>query len=185
MNLFDSPLQMFLYCGLASILILSCYTDLSYRMIPNVLTYPTILAALLLQYLSGGLSGFLFSLSGVACGLLIFLVPYLMGGMGAGDVKLMGGVGAVLGPAHTAIALVFIALAGGVFAIGLMLKRRILTETLTGMLYSALLPGYVRENTAKGDKKDGIPYAVAITGGVFLFALYMMKDTVELVVFGI
>lgn len=85
----------------------------------------------------------------------------------------MGGVGAVLGPANTAIALLFIALAGGMFAIGLMMHRRIFRETLTGMFHSAIKPAYMRDKENRENKKDGIPYAVAITGGVFLFSLYM------------
>ena len=58
--------------------------------IPNWVTYPTMLLALLAHAVAGGLDGFLFSAGGVATGIGLFIIPYLMGGMGAGDAKLMG-----------------------------------------------------------------------------------------------
>jgi len=174
-----------LYEWLVIILLVACITDVIYRRIPNVVTYTTIIFALLVYYLNDGLSGFFFSLSGMAIG-CVFLVPYAMGGMGAGDVKLMCAVGAVLGPAHTGIALLFIALAGGVFAIGLMLYHRIFKETMSRMLQPFVMPGYMRaQRNAKTDKKNSIPYAVAITAGFFLFSLYMTMDQEKLFILGL
>ena len=182
-QLLNYPNHQLLYEWLVIILLVACVTDVIYRRIPNIITYTTIIFALLIYYLNDGLGGFFFSLSGAAVG-CVFLVPYAMGGMGAGDVKLMCAVGAVLGPAYTGIALLFIALAGGVLAIGLMLRRRIFKKTMSSMFLPFLVPGYMREQPkAKADKKDSIPYAVAIAAGFFLFSLYMMMDQKKLFIF--
>ncbi len=58
---------------------------------------------------------------GMALGIGIFILPYLVGGMGAGDVKLMGAVGAVLGPGGVFMAFLATALAGGILALLVML----------------------------------------------------------------
>jgi prepilin peptidase CpaA len=187
---FNTLIQPLLYGGLMIILTICSVTDLTQRRIPNLLTGPTILAALVTNSFIGGLDGFLFSLGGLALGFAAFLFPYLLGGMGAGDVKLMGGVGAVLGPANTLIALLFIAIAGGVIALGLMLQRGICRQTLAKIFVSLVLLGAHKDGSLlKVDKnegtQDGIPYAIAITSGVCLFLIYLLINKETLSVFAV
>lgn len=66
--------------------------------VPNWLTYSMVLAGLLVSVVVGGVSGGLWSLAGAALGLAVLLPLYAVGGMGAGDVKLLAGVGAWVGP---------------------------------------------------------------------------------------
>ncbi|MBW2186737.1 MAG: prepilin peptidase [Deltaproteobacteria bacterium] len=47
-----------------------------------------------------GFSGFTTSVAGLVTGLLLLIIPYLMGGMGAGDVKALAALGALLGPSN-------------------------------------------------------------------------------------
>lgn len=54
-------------------------------------------------------------------GIVFFIVPYIMGGMGAGDVKLMGAAGAIFGPKGIIIASIMVFLIGGVYGLLLML----------------------------------------------------------------
>lgn len=187
---FNTLMQPLLYGGLMIVLIISSVTDLSQRRIPNLLTGPTIFIALLIYCLISGLDGFLFSLRGLAVGFVIFLVPYLMGGMGAGDVKLMSAVGAVLGAGHTLVALLFIAIAGGVMALGLMLSRGIFKQTLLKIFVSLVFLGAHKDaSLLKVDKdeqtQDGIPYAVAIASGVCLFFIYLLINKETLPVFAV
>lgn len=172
-------MQYFLYGALAVALTISCVTDILHRRIPNFVTLPTVLIALLIYSMIGGLKGFLFSLGGLSAGFLFFLLPYLLGGMGAGDVKLMAAVGAVLGFDDVVISLLFIAVSGGILATGLMLHRGIFKQTISKICAAYLLLG------AQGDASllkvdttklahDGIPFAVAISSGVFLFIAYML-----------
>ena len=69
----------------------------SYR-IRNRLVVPVLFAALLFHAFSGGLSGLVYSLQGMLVGFLLLFFLWLIGGMGAGDVKLLAAVGAWIGP---------------------------------------------------------------------------------------
>ena len=70
-----------------------------------------------------GYSGFLTGAGGVAVGMGVFLPFYLSRGMGAGDVKLMGTVGAFLGPKYALLASGLCLGAGGVLAIIILISR--------------------------------------------------------------
>lgn len=181
---FNKPSTYILYGWLIAVLIVCAATDLQHRRIPNLLTYPTVLISLLVYGIIGGWNGILFSLGGLAIGFAVFLLPYLLGGMGAGDVKLMSAVGAVLGFKQTVVCFLFIALCGGIMALGFMLYRRNLKITLLKTFLSMLYL-FVNKDASllKVDKneitQEGIPYGVAITGGVFLFFAYLVitRDT--------
>src|SRR5689334_20633040 len=67
------------------------------RKIPNLLTFPLAGLALLGNCVAGGFHGFLSALVGLAVGLAFFLLLMSLGAMGPGDVKLMAGLGALLG----------------------------------------------------------------------------------------
>jgi len=98
-------------------LIAAAIFDLRYQKIPNKLTFPLVIIALSYFGVTRGLEGLLFSAGGMGLGIGILFVPYLMGGMGAGDVKLLGGVGAVLGPLGVFNAFVLTAFIGGIYAV--------------------------------------------------------------------
>lgn len=112
---------MFLHFLLVSLLVFCVATDAIKQKIPNLLTMPAIIIALFYYGITQGVSGVIFSLGGLACGMGLFLVIYILGGMGAGDVKLMGAVGSILGWKATLSAFVCTALAGGLYAIIILL----------------------------------------------------------------
>ncbi len=92
--------------------------------VPNWITYPMILSgwvysAALSSY--AGWEGLGFSLLGTVVGLALLLPLYAIGGMGAGDVKLLAGVGAWMWPTVTFFAFAVSAIVGGVIAIGMVL----------------------------------------------------------------
>ena len=76
----------------------------------------------------GGWEGFLYSLLGTAVGLALLLPAYAIGGMGAGDVKLLAGVGAWVWSRHTLYAFAVSALVGGVIAVVMVLARKSWTK---------------------------------------------------------
>ena len=90
--------------ALAGILLVACWTDLRSHRIPNVLVLIALAAGLALQLALGGLSALGFEIAGVFAGFLVFLFPYLRGGMAAGDVKLIAACGAFLGPVGVVLA---------------------------------------------------------------------------------
>src|SRR4051794_21936463 len=87
--------------------------------VPNWLTFPMILLGLAFSAAHGGWHGFLGSLEGTLLGLALLLPLYSIGGMGAGDVKLLAGLGAWVGPWLTLQAFVATAVVGGVMAIAM------------------------------------------------------------------
>jgi prepilin peptidase CpaA len=82
----------------------------------NVLTFPLLLTGLAYHLIAGGMQGFLGSLIGLLAGFAILFVVYTMGGVGAGDVKLMAAVGAWLGMPLTFYVFAATALASGIYA---------------------------------------------------------------------
>jgi prepilin peptidase CpaA len=73
--------------------------------------------ALTLYSFAAGFDGFLFSLKGISVGIGVLLIPYLLGGMGAGDAKLMGTVGGFLGAKGVLGAFLLTAVFGGIYAL--------------------------------------------------------------------
>jgi prepilin peptidase CpaA len=99
------------------------------------------------------------SLLGAVAGFCVFLVFYLLGGMGGGDVKLMAGFGALLGLQQLLIAALWTAGVGGVIALGV-----VAFDTVRGMVRSRTADGADKG----GERKESIPYAPAIVLGVWL-----------------
>ena len=96
-------------------------TDVRSCKIPNAITFSLALWGLLIHGFTNGLEGLLFSLKGLGVGLGLLIMFYIWGGMGAGDVKLLGAVGAIIGPSDVFIAFLVTASLGGLYAIGLMI----------------------------------------------------------------
>ena len=102
----------------------AAFIDLKSNRIPNILTFPGMLAALFYFSAANGLDGFFFSLKGIGLGIGLLLIPYMMGGMGAGDAKLMGVVGGFLGAKGVLAAFLFTAVIGGIHALCILLVYR-------------------------------------------------------------
>lgn len=106
--------------------------DLRTRRIPNALTGSMALLGVGLAV--SGISGLSLgaSMAGLVIGMALMMPGHLLGATGAGDVKLMGAVGAIVGPALVLNAFLLTALAGGVLAVAVAIRRRRLALTLTG-----------------------------------------------------
>ncbi|SRR5579883_595336 len=87
--------------------------------VPNWLTVHFLLGGWAYAYHAGGSSLLLWSLGGAVVGLLSLLPLYAIGGMGAGDVKLMAGLGAWLGPVLTGWAFLSTAMVGGLMGLAM------------------------------------------------------------------
>jgi prepilin peptidase CpaA len=92
--------------------------------VPNWLTFPMILSGWAYGLLAGGWAGLGYSVLGTFAGLGLLLPLYAIGGMGAGDVKLLAGVGAWVGTTITFYAFCWSAVAGGLIALAMVLYRR-------------------------------------------------------------
>lgn len=99
--------------------------------VPNWLTFPMIVSGWVYSATLAGVGpweGLAWSLVGTFVGLALLLPLYAIGGMGAGDVKLLAGVGAWMWPETTCYAFVATALVGGVIALGMVAYKRSWTK---------------------------------------------------------
>lgn len=108
---------------LVLLLLFAAFTDIRYRRIPNSLILIGAVVALSLSVFHIGLVSPLQAVLGALVGLIFFGIPYAMGKLGAGDVKLLAVVGLFLGPALTAAAAIYSMLSGGVLAVGCVICR--------------------------------------------------------------
>ena len=96
---------------------IACVTDLRTRRIPNILTFGAALVGLLYQFATGGIDGLGQAGLGWLVGAVIFILPFALGGLGGGDVKLLAALGAWLGPADVVWLSLYTGVAGGVMAL--------------------------------------------------------------------
>ena len=153
------------------IALIACVTDLRSQRIPNVLTFGGALAGLIFHSLSGGGNGLLLSAAGWAVGAAVFMIPFALGGMGAGDVKLVAALGAWLGPMDTVWLGMYSAVAGGVAALVLALARGYLRKALSnvGLLLRYWSIAGIRplhEVSLAGSGGPRLAYAVPVFGGL-------------------
>ena len=159
---------------LACAMTIAAIRDLKTRKVPNLLTYTVMLFGLVYHGVLSGLIGIGFSAAGLVVGIVLFLIPYLMGGMGAGDAKLMGASGAILGSKGVIIAAVMSILIGLVYAMVLLLIHhgycRSLLRRLGIMLKTFFLTRqFIPIPPGNGEKQPTLSYALPIALGTMCY----------------
>lgn len=144
--------------------------------VPNWLTFHLAAGGVALAFWQGGTPGAIYSIAGLCLGLALLLPLYAVGGMGAGDVKLLAGVGAWCGPTHVLGAFVATALVGGVMAFVMVLAsgrlshhlaqgRRIATDIATVRDPSVL----AEQAAARKPNMLLLPYGIPMAIGSILY----------------
>ncbi len=156
---------MTLQVGIAVVIgVAATVEDLVHRKISNWICGTALLAGLALHIASDGWRGGVSALLGAIAGFGVFLIFYLLGGMGGGDIKLMAGFGAVLGVNRLLEAALWTAACGGIFAalaIGFCALRGLWRR-------SPKAEGGSRSAVPGKRRLQSIPYAPAIAAGVLL-----------------
>jgi prepilin peptidase CpaA len=158
---------------LAGILIVAAIIDLYLRKIPNLLTYPTIIIAFIYNCIYNGFNGLLFSVTGLFVGLIALGIFYLFGGMGAGDVKLMGAVGAVLGPKNVLNVFLFTGIIGGIYSIMIIFLRfqaskKLLKRIITTLKTLSFTGNFIPIPAGEDEKPPKLCYGIAIALGALI-----------------
>jgi prepilin peptidase CpaA len=153
----------------------ACVTDVRSRRIPNVLTFGSAAAALAFGLASGGFQGLGWAAAGWAVGAVLFFPLFALGGLGAGDVKLLAALGAWLGPGLAVWVALLAALAGGPLAVAVALSRGYARQAL-GNLWGLLTywrvlglrphPGLTLESAPSTTPR--LPYALPIAAGLMV-----------------
>jgi prepilin peptidase CpaA len=154
------------------------YYDVRYRRIPNLFVACLLIGGLTINISFGGLNGALSSLEGLGLAFLPMFLIHLFGAMGAGDVKLFGAVGAVVGVSLVPLTFVIVVMLGAVLAIYTMLRSGTVFSTLHGVLriFVGIMPGWEMPRFAiPTDRKHTIPYGVAIMLGSLIAAGIFMR----------
>lgn len=160
-------------------LILACAaTDVCTRRVPNSILLPALIASLFLSSLADGLAGLVDSLAGLAIGLLILMPLHVLGRMGAGDIKLLGVVGSILGAWGATVAGLATMMAGAILGIAYMIWLVVRPErtSLTGQegqrnADEAMVRGGGTSFSAV--RTAEVPYAVAVAAGTFAAIVYL------------
>jgi prepilin peptidase CpaA len=172
-------LQPIFLMPLVALLAMTVYGDLREQRIRNVWTLGGASLAILVHLFIGGLEGLQTALLGLGTGLGLLLPFYAMKGMAAGDVKLMGAVGALVGPKLALIAVAATLIAGGVLAVGYLVIRGDIGRWLqrwNGVLANLVVARGLGVSylPPAADEVAGqrFPYALAIAAGTLIAAVW-------------
>jgi prepilin peptidase CpaA len=139
-------------------LVAAVTTDLLSRSVPNILVVSMLGLGIAVHAVPLTMAPLLWSLGGVLVGFLLLLPFYALGGMGAGDVKLLAAAGSFLGPLGAMLAGICALGAGGVLALGVLAWR-------------ALAPPWSHERRGPDLCSNGLPYSLAISAGALTAVL--------------
>jgi len=158
--------------------ILAAWIDWRHHRVPNWLTGLIALSGLAAQCLFFGTGGLVSALLGMAAGLGLLIIPWAMYGMGAGDVKLLAGIGAWFGPYMVLIAFCAGAIIGGVIAVVMIIasgRVRYAMANLGAIAFKISHKETIFSDFASaksfGTTSQLLPYGVPLTIGALLVLL--------------
>jgi prepilin peptidase CpaA len=145
------------------------WSDVRSGLIPNKLTYPAAVLGLVLHGIAadvwwrGLLDGFL----GLALGFVVLFLGFMFGGIGGGDVKACGALGALVGLSTTALGLLYMGLVAGAMALSIMIWKGKLWRGLqnTFRFFLTALTPFMKTEMPKPENSDPFPLGVAIAVG--------------------
>jgi prepilin peptidase CpaA len=153
--------------------------DWKYRIVPNWLTLAGVIAGLTINTLLSGRSGSWLAISGAGFALLVYLPLYALRAMGAGDVKLMAAVGALMGPFIWWSIFIYTVLIGGAAALVAIIAGGRFRQTLRNI--GTILTSLVRakrpwvknpEIDVSNERSLRLPHAVTIATATLAYLIF-------------
>lgn len=159
-----------LVCSLT--LAVSLYTDLRFKKIPNALTMPVALSALFFFNFKGLNDGVVYVVKGFAGGGCLLLIPFMMGGIGGGDVKLLAALGAWLGFMPVVNVFFYSAITGGIISFIILLKQRSMSKLKQACIALVLCKLSQRFTGRTEEPEDSFPYSAPIAIGFIFYVMW-------------
>lgn len=170
--------QKFAAVLLLGVLVLAVVSDMRRHRIPNPLVLCGLLLALVGQVYTAGFAGVGSWALGLLIGFGLFVPFYAMGGMAAGDVKLMAMAGSFLTPTHALWMALFSLIAGSLCGLAIILMRGQLLLTLSRYRTVLQARTYVAPAADEVAGKP-FPYSIAVLMGVLMALLWRPFDPLQ------
>ncbi|MDU0200227.1 A24 family peptidase [Paenibacillus sp. MAH-36] len=151
-------------------------TDVRKAVIPNILTISGAVVGIMLNVSISGMNGLTFSLIGAGSALMAMFLLYLIGALGAGDVKLFTAIGAMMGFSFVFQLMLYSILCAALIGLVLLLMHKQMAETglkLMKWLFSIIVLHDL--NIVKGMKRDAnikFPFMYAVMPAVAMTWYY-------------
>lgn len=153
------------------LLLVAALSDLRTRRIPNTLVVVLAVTGLGFSVLHAPLAeGALRGGGGLALGLVLWLPFYVLGWLGAGDVKMFAAAGSWLGPARTLESAAIAALVGAVLAVVWIVRNHGAKRAIETVWLATAAPAVLAASTASARSARSLPYGVALAVGALIGA---------------
>lgn len=176
-NFYSGGNHLLAMVAVVSTVMVCSYTDWKRRKIYNAVLIPSLVGALAWQWMQGGMAGLAAAGGGFLVGGALLIVPFITGGLGAGDLKMMAVVGAWQGMLFTLEAVLLGMIAGGLMSLIVLLRQKQLAGLLSNILsgFITLIYSLGRINPfprlEPNQRAGAIPYGIALAGGTILALL--------------
>lgn len=162
---------MLLNAILITVLVICFITDLKQQRIYNKVIFPSLAAVLVIHLAASGFSGLKLSMQGLLAGFAVLIIPYFLGGIGAGDVKLLALIGAIKGSDFVINTALYMAVIGGLIALVIIAANGTLADVMKQIwvwVYSLVCGIKYKLEFPTSAYLKRYPYGVAIVGGAFI-----------------
>lgn len=167
-----------LYTAIAAVV------DVRFKRIPNFVTVPAAVLGLLYHSFAPNGMGVLMAVSGFAVGFALLLLPWLLGGGGMGDVKLLAALGAMLGPWMILGAFAISAVMAGLIALAVVTGSALNSGVTTTKRRYLVAGGHGGSGETTGNRRPRrrtLPFAVPVAlGSWMVIGWFVLKQSLEL-----
>lgn len=157
---------------------LAAITDLRQRRIPNVITVPAAVLGLLFHSVLPIGEGWWFALAGFAVGAALLILPYLLGGGGMGDIKLLAAMGTWLGPFWILVAFATGTVVGAVLTLICLIAGRSFEELIGIKIDPSAAKKQASQPRAMKAlpfrSKKALPFAVPLAMGTWIMLVVLL-----------